>query len=139
MKTSLIIATGLIAMGTELAAYAGQARANAKFCQAAVAYQNDIAELQAIGPHSTIGELRAARRRVDKDVDRMRDEASWMKTASSKRFSDAMNRLYSDVNSIPNDATLGQVQSQVESDAKTALDAGRQVAAESGCPVAPQK
>ncbi len=139
MKTSVAIGGGLIAIGTALSAYAGQTKPDAKFCQAVAAYQNDAAALQAIGPHSTLAELRAARDRVDNDVQQMRQAAWWMHTPASKRFSEAVDRLDKDINDVPDDATVAQVRGEISGDVQNARDAGRQVAAEAGCPVPQQQ
>jgi len=132
MKTAIAIATGL-ALLTAGVAYADQ-RADARFCAAAAEFRSDVAELNAIGPHSTVAELRAATHRLDRPVNQMQRAAKKMRTPAANNFNEAMKLLRVDVNNVPDDATLEQVRAKIHADVENARDAGRQVATEAGCP-----
>jgi hypothetical protein len=138
MRAAILIATGLVALTAGAVAHADP-KADAKFCAAAAEYRSGIAELNAIGPHSTVAELRAATDRLDKPVADMQKAADKMKTPTAKRFTESMKQLKGDVDAIPDEATLEQVRDKVRGDIQNAQSAGRQVAAEAGCPApAPQ-
>jgi hypothetical protein len=133
MRTAIVIATGLVALTAGAVAHADR-KADQKFCAAAAEYRSDIAELNSIGPHSTVAELRAATDRLDKPVNDMQKAADKMKTPTAKHFTESMKQLKVDVNSIPDDATLEQARAKIRGDIQNAQDAGRQVATEAGCP-----
>lgn len=133
MRTAIVIATGLVALTAGAIAHADQ-KADQKFCTAAAEYRSDITELNAIGRHSTVAELRAATNRLDKPVNDMQKAADKMKTPTAKHFTESMKQLKEDVNSIPDDATLDQVRAKIQGDIENAENAGRQVATEAGCP-----
>jgi hypothetical protein len=122
------------ALTASFAARADQKKYDEKFCASAASFQSDVAELNAIGPHSTVAELRAAQTRVDNDLANMQMAASKMNTPTAKQFLDAMQRLDKDVGSVSDDATLQQVQSKIQADVQNARTAGRKLAAEAGCP-----
>jgi hypothetical protein len=134
MKTAIVIATGMVALTASVAVHADQKKADEKFCAAVASYQSNVAELKAIGPHSTVAELRAAKSRIDNDVDQMQSAASKMKTPTAKLFMQTTKQLDKDVSNIPDDATLQQVHAKIEADVKSSQTAGRQLARESGCP-----
>jgi hypothetical protein len=127
----------MAALTVSVVLHADQKKADEKFCGAVASFQSNAAELKAIGPHATMAEVRAASRRIDNDVEQMKSAASKMKTPAAKQFLVAMKQLNKDVSSIPDDATLQQVHSKIEADARDARTSGRQVAAEAGCPQAP--
>ena len=137
MRTGIVIATSIVALTTSLVAHADEKKADQQFCAAAVEFRSDVAELKAIGPHSTVAELRAATDRLDKPVSDMQKAADKMKTPAAKQFTEAMKVLKQDVNNIPDDATLEQVRSKIHADIQNAQSAGQQVATEAGCPSPP--
>lgn len=137
MKTRLMIAACLVAATAGVGAYADE---NKKFCGTLAQFDSDVAALNAIGPQSTVGELRAARDRVDKDESQLKWEARWMNTPAAKEFRDALKQLDNDVNSLPNNGTLQQTGSKIQADAQNLQSAGRKLAGEAGCPeLAPQR
>jgi len=138
MRAAIVMATGLVALTASLAVSADQKKYDEKFCAASASYQSDVAELHAIGPHSTVAEVRAAVDRLDTDVTQMMKAAAKMKTPTAKQFTDATKKLDKDVKDIPDDATLQQVHAKLQADVQSAETAGRQLAAEAGCPAAPE-
>jgi hypothetical protein len=140
MKKAIVMATGLVVLTASLSVGADQKTEDAKFCAAAAAYQSDSAELKALGPHSTMGEVRAASDRLQSDVSAMQSAASHMKTPAAKQFLDATNQLTKSIQNVPDDATLQQARTTIQTNAQNAQAAGRQLAKEAGCPVtAPQQ
>ncbi|MGA7121812.1 MAG: hypothetical protein WBY94_17020 [Polyangiaceae bacterium] len=139
MRTATMITAGLVAFTIGVVAQADQ-KADEKFCASAAAFDSNLAELNAIGPHSTVAELRAATKRLDDSAIDMQKAAKKMKTPAAKQFNEAMRQLKNDVDSIPDDATLNQVHSKIRADVQNAQSAGQQVAAGAGCPApAPQQ
>jgi len=136
MRTAIVIGTSIAVLTGAVVAGADQTKADKQFCAAAAEFRVAVADLQAIGPHSTVSELRAATERVDKPVNDMQKAAKKMSTPTAKHFTESMKQLDQDVNSIPNDATLEQVRSRIRDDIQAARSSGQQVAAEAGCPVA---
>jgi hypothetical protein len=134
------MAAGLAVLTASFAARADQKKEDEKFCAAAAAFQSDAAELKAIGPHSTVAEAHAATGRVESDVSQMQQAAGHMKTPAAKQFVDATDTLIKYLRNIPDDATLQQARTTIQTDAQNAQTSGRQVAKEAGCPqVAPQQ
>ncbi|HXN32018.1 MAG TPA: hypothetical protein VN894_09155 [Polyangiaceae bacterium] len=136
MRAATIITAGLVALTIGVVAHADQ-KADQKFCASAAAFESNVAELNAIGPHSTVAELRAATKRVEKSANDMEKAADKMKTPAAKQFTEAMKQLKNDVDTIPDDATLKQVRSKISADSQNARSTGEQVAAEAGCPAPP--
>lgn len=134
-RTRAAIAAGLVTLAAAVSAQADQkSAADDKFCAAIAALDSDLTELNAIGPHSTVAELRAAINRVDDDTTEMRKAAGKMKTPTAKQFTADVKQLDHDVNNIPSNATLEQVRARIHDDGQNARAAGQQLAAESGCP-----
>lgn len=142
MKRAVLWTMGFMALTASFAA-----RANAdkkmideKFCAAAALYQSDIAKLKAMGEHSTVAEMRAARPRIDTHVTDMTSAAARMRPLPAKTFLDATRKLDKDIDIVPDDpdhAMLKQVADTIRSDAIDAQIAAEQVAAEAGCPPTP--
>jgi hypothetical protein len=133
MRKAIVIATGLVALTAGSAAKADQ-KADQKFCAAAATFDSDAAELKAIGPHSTMAELRAATDRVEKSATAMQKAAAKIKTPTAKEFDASMKQLKQDVDKVPDDATLEQVRSKIKTDVQGTQSTGQQLATESGCP-----
>lgn len=134
-RTGAAIAAGLVTLAGAHTAQADQkSPADDRFCADIAALDSDLMELNAIGPHSTVAELRAAINRVDDDNTEIRKAAGKMKTPTAKQFTGAIKQLDHDVNNIPSNATLEQVRTRIHDDGQNALAAGQQLAAESGCP-----
>jgi len=131
----MVVGMSVIALTASVAAGADQSKEDQKFCEEAAAFQVDATQLNAIGPQSTVAELRAASDRVVEDASNMQKIAHKMKTATAKQFTEAMKQLQRDINAVPDNATLDQVRTKINADIQSARSMGRQLAAESGCPV----
>lgn len=139
MRTAIVIATGIVALTASVAAHADN-KQDPKFCAAMQSFDSDMAELNAIGPNSTVAEVRAAVKRVDNDVAQMQSAAGKMKTATAKQFTGSVDQLKKDVNSVSSDATLQQVHTKIQTDAQNAQTSGQALATEAGCSqTAPQQ
>ncbi len=138
MKKTMVLATGLITLATGVVAHAEQQKTDEKFCAAVASFEGNMAELRAVGPHSTIAEIRAATDRVANDASKMERAAHKMKTPTAKPFTDAVAQLKTDVRAIPDDATLQQVHEKIHTDVQNAKTTGEALAVEAGCPVAEQ-
>ena len=136
MKRAIVTTAVMAALTASLAVHADDKKADEKFCAAVTSYRSNVEELKAIGPHSTVAEVRAARTRIDKDVADMQTAASKMKTPTAKTFLQATKRLDQDVSKISDDATLRQVHAKLQADVQGAQEAGRDLANEAGCPAA---
>jgi hypothetical protein len=137
MKRAIVTTTVMAALTASFAVHADEKKADEKFCAAVTSYRSDVAELKAMGPHSTVAELKAAKIRIDKDVSQMQTAASKMKTPTAKTFLAATKKLDQEINNIPDEATLKQVRDKLQADVQSAESAGRDLAAEAGCPAAP--
>jgi len=137
MRRSIAIATGLFALTFGALVHADQ-KSDQQFCASVAAFETDLAQVNAINPHSTVGELRAATDRLDTDTNNMQKAADKMKSPAAKQFRDSIKILKHDVNAIPDDATLAQVREKIQTDVQNARISGRALAAEAGCPVQPQ-
>jgi hypothetical protein len=133
MRRVILVFAGLVALTTGAFAEADQ-KTDQKFCAAAASFESNAKELNAIGPHSTVAELRAATNRVENSANDMQKAAGKMKTPTAKQFTTAMKQLRTDVDTIPNDATLEQVRSKISDDIQNAQSTGQKLATEAGCP-----
>jgi hypothetical protein len=134
MKWTIGAGAGLVVVCAAFAVHADQKKYDAKFCAAAESFRANAAELNAIGPQSTVAEARAAQNRVNHDVQQMRSAAGWINTPTAKQFVTTTDRLDKDLNKIPDDATLQQEHDRIKQDVQDAQAAGRQLATEAGCP-----
>ena len=75
---------------------------------------------------------------MQNDVSEMSKAANKMKTPTAKQFTMAIKQLKNDVDSIPSNATLEQVNAKLHTDIANARASGRQLAVESGCPQPPR-
>jgi len=133
MKNAIVVGFVVLAVGG-IAACKDE-KAGQKFCAAAAKFDTDLTELKAIGPHSTVAELRAATDRTDDDVVAMQKYASRMDTPAAKRFTAATQQLKRDTSRVPAEATLEQVYATIDTDVQNARAAGDDLAKESGCPL----
>jgi hypothetical protein len=108
------------------------------FCVATARLDMDLAELNAIGPHSTVAELRAASDRTEYHVATMQRAAARMKTPAAQRFTAATKQLKRDIEKVPEEATLEQVYAAIAADAQNARAARDELAGEAGCPISAQ-
>lgn len=134
MKIAIVTATVMAALTAGVVVRADDKKADEKFCAAATSYRSNVEELKAMGPHSTVAEVRAGKDRIDKDVAQMQTAASKMKTPTAKTFLQATKRLDRDVNTISDESTLKQVHDKLMTDIQSAESAGRDLANEAGCP-----
>jgi hypothetical protein len=125
---------GLVALTLGVTAGADQKKAETQFCAAAAQFDSDSGALSAIGPQSTVAELRAATNRVENDANMMQKDAKKMKTPTAKEFTTAMSQLKKSVNNIPDQATLDQVRTKLDKDIQNVTNLGQKVAVEAGCP-----
>ncbi len=135
MRKTILMTAGLIVLTAGALARADE-KADEKFCSSVAAFDSDLNEVKAIGPHSTVGELRAATDRLDRDVEHLQKAADKMRTPTAKQFTEAVKQLKDDVKNVPDEATLGQVRTKINADIRNADVTGRQLASESGCPQA---
>jgi hypothetical protein len=133
-RAAIVMATAWVAVTASAVVQADQSKVDQKFCEAVASFQSNAAQLNAMGPNSTVGEVRAARKRLDNDVDKMRTAAFFMTSSTAKQFRQAMSQLDRDVDHVRDDATLQQAYSQIQSDVRNAQSTGQQLAAEAGCP-----
>lgn len=138
MRTAIVIAAGIVALTASVAAQA-DSKQDQKFCAALSSYTSDMDELHAMGPNSTVAEMRAGVRRIDGDVQQMQSSAGKMKTPTAKQFTASVDQLKKDINNVPDDATMQQVHSKIQGDIQNAKASGQSLATEAGCPAMPQQ
>jgi hypothetical protein len=140
MRTgAILIAAGLAALTTALAASADEAKKNAKFCTAMTDFHSDVATLRALGPGSTVAALKEASGRVETDAQKVLKTAGKIDTPTAKQFTESAHQLRVDAGKIPESITIAQAQSRIQGDVQDVERAARQLATEAGCPeAAPQ-
>ena len=137
MRKAFVLVTGLVALTAGAVANAQQGadpQAEAQFCETIGTFRMDIASLKALGPQSTVAEVRTATDRVQQDLKELQKQASKMNTPTAKKFTDAVNKLKKDVDNVPENATMQAVQQKIKADIDMARASGQRLAAESGCP-----
>jgi uncharacterized phage infection (PIP) family protein YhgE len=136
-KRALVIGTLFASALAGAVAHADQ-KADQKFCDALVKFRTDFATLEAIGPSSNMGELRAAADKVSDDADKVQGAATKIKTPTAKQFVSAAKQLRSELHAMPDSTTIDQAKSRIRDDVQNVKMAGHKLAMESGCPM-PEK
>src|SRR5262249_14691546 len=134
-RTSLFSA-GLIAALLTTGAYADQAKQEKKFCDTLEKFSVDLSKLEAVTPQSTMGELRAAADRVEKDADDVTTAARKIKTPTAKQFTQPANQWRSELKSMSSNVTVEQAKARIKDDLTNTRDAAQKLADESQCPSA---
>ena len=116
------------------AAHADQ-KADQKFCDALSKFHTDFAALDAIGPSSTVGDLRMAANKVADDADQVQSAATKIKTPAAKQFVDSAKQLRGAVRALPDSATIDQAKARIRDDVQNVKQSGRRLAMEAGCPM----
>jgi hypothetical protein len=124
---------GMIALSAS-AAHADEKKADQKFCAAVTSFRTHIAELDGITPKSTVGELRAASDKVNKDASDMEKAAKKIKTPTGKQFTADMKKLREDVKSVTDQQTLEEARTKISSSVQSARTSGQALSTEAGCP-----
>jgi hypothetical protein len=135
-KSGILIAVSLAALAISAAAPADEAKKNAKFCASLTDFDSGVAALQAIGPTSTVKQLRTAADRVEADANKVLKAAGKIKSDTAKQFTDSARQLRKDASAIPDTVTIEQAHSRIDDGVQNVKRAARQLATESGCPAA---
>jgi opacity protein-like surface antigen len=133
MKTKTFLMVSLVAVMTSAAAHADDKAKQEKFCAAIADFHSDFKMLDAIGPSSTLAELRAASDKVVTDAQEVRKAASKIKTSTSKEFGSAADKLRNDVRALPDTTTIDQARTKLDDDIHKVKDSAKKLTMESGC------
>jgi hypothetical protein len=136
MKNIAIPASIVLVLMTTLTARADRKKHEEKYCSALSGVSTDLAKLETLGPSSTLAELRAEVMQIDKDAKTVDREARKIKTATSKRFVDAADQLYKEMQSLPDSMTIDEARTRLADDVQAVKRTARALATESGCPEA---
>jgi hypothetical protein len=136
MKTIAISASILLVVMTSMTARADRKKHEEKYCSALSGVSTDLAKLEALGPRSTLSELRAEVMQIDKDAKTVDREARKIKTATSKQFVQAAEQLYKEMRSLPDSMTIEEARTRLDGDVQAVKRSARALATESGCPEA---
>jgi hypothetical protein len=136
MRTTAFLMGGLIAATLGAKAYADDPQAtNDKFCAAINDYRADLKRLDAIGPNSTVGELRSAADRASVSGQKVQEAQSKMNTPAAKEFRYANMKLKADAKVLPDSTTIAEAKQKLAADIAKVKDASRKLTAEAGCPM----
>jgi hypothetical protein len=133
MKTKTFLMVSLVSVMTSAAAHADEQAKQEKFCAAIADFQSDMTKLDSIGPSSTLAELRAASDKVVADAQEVRKTAAKIKTATSKEFGSAADKLRNDARALPDTTTIDQARTKLEDDIRKVKDSAKKLTMESGC------
>jgi hypothetical protein len=117
-------------------AHADRAKHKEKYCSALSAVSAELAALEAMGPQSTVGELRTAVAKVEEDAKAVDKEARKIKTETSKKFVQSAEHLQKEMQSIPDTMTLDEARVRIDDELRQVKRNARALAVESGCPEA---
>jgi uncharacterized phage infection (PIP) family protein YhgE len=132
-KRALVIGTLFASALAGAVAHADQ-KADQKFCDALVKFRGDFASLEAIGPSSNMGELRAAADKVSDDAEKVQSAATKIKSPAAKQFVSAAKQLRSELHAMPDSTTIEQAKSRIRDDVQNVKQTGHKLAMEAGCP-----
>jgi hypothetical protein len=121
---------------TSAVTHADKSKHEERYCSALMALGNDLSKLEAIGPSSTIHELRKAVDNIDGDGRNVAKEARKIGTPTSKRFVESVDRLSSEARSLSDNMTVEQARSKVDGNIQDVKRNAQELATESGCPEA---
>jgi len=107
-----------------------------KFCTVLKQFHSDLSTLLAMGPQSTLQELRNASDRVVKDANQVEKQGSKIKTPTAKEFKGAAQQLRTETRSLPENITIEQAQMRIQEDVQNLRQSARVLAVESNCPIA---
>jgi hypothetical protein len=114
--------------------HADQSKHEQKYCAALGEFRSDVKTLQAIGPNSTLEELRAASDRVADDASKVEKEGGKIKTPTGKQFKASVKQLRAETRALPADMTVAQARAKIDGGIQNVKQSAGQLAAESGCP-----
>ena len=133
----IAISVGLLALATTTGVVrADRKKHEEKYCTSLSAVSADLAKLEALGPDSTIAELRAAVAQLDTHGKSVDKEARKIRTDTSKRFVQSVERLSSEMQALPDTMTIGEARTRISDDVRAVKRSAQQLAEESGCPEA---
>jgi uncharacterized phage infection (PIP) family protein YhgE len=136
-RRALVIGTLFASALAGAVAHADQ-KADKKFCDALVKFHTDFAQLESIGPSSSMGELRKAADKVSDDADRVQGAATKIKSPAAKEFVSAAKQLRQELHAMPDSTTVEQAKSRIRDDVQNVKQSGHKLAMESGCPMQDQ-
>ena len=139
MKTTnivTILATVVGLTGTISTASAQQNKQETKFCAALTSVEQDLAKLDALGPNSTVQELKTVTNDLRTHARTLEKDARRMKSPTAKQFTQSANQLATDTRNIPKNLTIEQARSRIGDDIQNVKQSAQQLASESGCPTA---
>jgi hypothetical protein len=134
MRKATFLTFGLVVLMTGAVARADEKAKEEKFCAAITDFHSDMSTFDSLGPSSTVAELRAASDRISTDSKSVQKAASKIKTATSKEFVNAVDKLRSDAKSLPDNITIEQAKAKLDNDITKVKAATRKLTTESGCP-----
>ena len=134
-KLQLAIPVGLVALVMSSAVVrADQKKHEERYCTALGEVNSDVASLEALGPSSTMMELRGLVQRIQRNGKAIDREARKIKSAASKQFVQAADQLYTDIQTLPDTITMAEARSRIASDVRAVERTATRLAQESGCP-----
>ncbi|MBX3154782.1 MAG: hypothetical protein KF773_02195 [Deltaproteobacteria bacterium] len=117
---------------------AGEKKHEERFCAALTQVDADLTKLKAIGPNSTVDEVRSAASQAKTNIAKVKKEAEKLDTPASKQLTTSLDQLSRETRSIPGSMTLAQAKQRIKDDVKNVGRDAKAVAQESGCPDALQ-
>jgi hypothetical protein len=135
MRTTAFLMGGLIAATLGAKAYADDTKANnEKFCDAMTDFRADLKRLDAVGPNSTLAELRAASERVSASGQKVEKAQAKLDSPAAKEFRAATMKLRSDAKMLPDSTTIAEAKTKLAADIMKVKEASKKVTTEAGCP-----
>lgn len=123
----------LFVMMTSTTAGADRKQRDETYCSALSAVSADLAQLEAIGPSATLGDLRATAAWTDYDTRAVHRAASELNRPTAKQLVRAVEHLNDATRSLPDSTTVDEARLRVGDDFKAAKGTARALADMSGC------
>jgi hypothetical protein len=121
---------------TSAVTHADKSAHEERYCSALMALGNDLSKLDAIGPSSTIHELRTAVDSIDGDGRNVAKEARKIRTPTAKRFVESVDTLSTEARSLSENMTVEQARAKIDGNIQDVKRNAQELANESGCPEA---
>jgi hypothetical protein len=105
-----------------------------KYCSTLSALSQRYAELDAMGPNTTIHDVMAVAQKLQDDTQRTAKAARGIGTPAAKQLTEAADRLDSDAHHVSADTTVAQLKARLATDGAEVKQRAQALATESGCP-----
>ena len=113
-KLAVLVAAALLAGSGTAMAKENKEADQQKACQDLSQLRSDVSNIEQMGPQSTVGQLKQARKDMDSSYQRFFKTADKVARPQSDNLKSSLDNLKSSVRSIPDTMTMAQAKSNIK-------------------------